>query len=253
VDRLRRSGARAPADWDATVDAALPDAQAFWKAVKAFERLAPHGAKRRRGFAAYAPHVLEVDKRGKRQFLPLWGKDEVRQAIAGMSDGFCAYCQSTVSSSHPGARGEEHPPGHIDHHQPKSRFPSLAYRWRNYFLSCAACNVAKGDKWPRGGYVRPDKGDPGARFEFGRDGGVSARKGDRRAANTVEDFDLRRHWLTKHRALAIEVHMKLVDRLIGLPGIRVEDLLVSGPAPYREAINQNVRRAWAGARGTRRV
>lgn len=243
--RLQRRSVKPPPDWAAKVDAAFADAAAFWKKAKAFEKLPEHGAKRKKGFVAYAPEVLPVDAKGKRGFPEVWGSDEVRQAIAGMSHGFCAYCESAVSSSHPGARGEERPPGQVEHFKPKSRFPAQAYALKNYFLGCMGCNGAKHDKWPRGGYVRPDEGKPGSRFVFAESGEVEAREGDEQAANTVEDFGLNRYWLAYHRKVTIAIHMRFVRMLIGHPGARLEALLLKGPAQFSEAINQNVWRAWA--------
>src|SRR3984957_11300274 len=133
--RLRRSGIEVHPDWSVTVDAAFADAKAFWKAARAFEKLAEHGAKRKKGFGAYAGHVLPVDEKGKPCFPAVWSDHEAtREAIAGMSYGACAYCQSPVSSNHPGKGGERKPPGQIEHFLPKSRFPAqgvLAANLRN--------------------------------------------------------------------------------------------------------------------------
>jgi uncharacterized protein (TIGR02646 family) len=250
VIRLRRRGVKPPVDWQQTVDAAFPDAAAFWKKAKAFEKLAEHGAKRKRGFARHAPDVLPRDAKGKPDFPPVWSTDaRVRQAIAGMSHGFCAYCQSPVCSTHPGKGGKKKPPGPVEHFRPKARFPAQAYDWKNYFLVCMGCNGAKHDKWRGGGYVRPDEGTPGRRFVFGEDGAVKARKGDEQAEHTVEDFGLDRYWLAYHRGIHIRPHLEFVRRMMGRPGSRLEDFLITPPAAFSAAIsaaiNQNVRRAWA--------
>lgn len=250
--RLDRSGVEAPSDWQATVDGAFADADAFWKKARAFERLAEHGTRRKKGFVRYAPGVLPLNTKGKPELPPVWQKDDgVRQAIAGMSSGFCAYCQSQVSSSHPGKRGKERPPGQVEHFRPKARFPAQAYDWGNYFFGCAGCNGAKHDKWPVGGYVRPDEGSPGHRFLFKESGDVRAREGDGPAKSTVKDMDLRRYWLVEHRRGAIEAHLKMVKLLVGRTGIQLAKLLVPGSVAFSEAINQNVRRIWAKARRQR--
>jgi uncharacterized protein (TIGR02646 family) len=253
VVRLRRRGVKVHADWQRAVDGSFPDAAAFRRKAKAFEKLAEQGAKRVKGFAAYAPEVLPLDGDGKPDFPPVWRADErARKAIAGMSHGFCAYCQCPVSSSHPGKDGEKKPPGQIEHFRPKARFPAQAYDWDNYFLSCMGCNGAKHDKWPATGYVRPDQGRPGSRFEFGENGEIEGRKRDRQAKNTVEDFDLRRYWLTWHRGMAIQSHLDFVRRLMGTPGIGLDKLLITRPVAFSEAINQNVRRVWGQRRGKNR-
>jgi len=253
VIRLRRSGVKAPADWKQKVDAAFPDAVAFWKKAKVFEKLVEQGATRKKGFSAYAPHVLPLNAKGEPDFPPVWRTHEgVRKEIAGMSHGFCAYCQSPVSSNHPGKQGKDKPPGQVEHFQPKSRFPAQAYDLDNYFLGCMACNGAKHDKWPSAGYVRPDQGQPGSRFVFAENGKIKGRKGDDQAKNTVEGFDLKRYWLTQHRGTAIQSHLDIVRRMIGRPGIQLEDLLLRRPVAFSEAINQNVRRVWALGRRRKR-
>ncbi len=251
--RLRRSGVKQPADWQEKVDAAFPDAAAFWKKARGFERLAEQGAKRRKGFAAYAPEVLPRNAKGEPEFPPVWRNDErVRQAIAGMSHGFCAYCQLPVSSSHPGAGGEEKPPGQVEHFKPKTRFPAQAYALENYFLACMGCNGAKHDKWPSGGYVRPDEGKPGSRFVFDENGEVEGCKGDAQAERTVEDFDLKRHWLTYTDGWRSRP-IFFVRRMIGRSDTPLEELLIQGPAQFSEAINQNVQRAWQEVKLKKRV
>ena len=127
--RLLRKGIAAPKGWKKVVNAAFPTpamASEFWRKARAFERLAEHGKKRVDGFAKYAPHALPTSSKGKAEFPAVWQKhEELRQKIAGMSFGYCAYCQSTVSSTHPGKTGKKKPPGQIEHFRPKSRFPML--------------------------------------------------------------------------------------------------------------------------------
>ncbi|MGK4002899.1 hypothetical protein WMF31_09785 [Sorangium sp. So ce1036] len=217
---------------------------------------AEQGAKRKKGFARHAPEVLPLDAKGRPDLPPVWRTDaRVRQAIAGMSHGFCAYCQSRVSSTHAGKKGKAKPPGQVEHFRPKARFPAQAYGWKNYFLVCMGCNGAKHDRWPNGGYVRPDQGKPGSRFVFAEDGTMGGRKGDEQAKRTVEDLDLNRHGLSYHRGRAIESHLVFVCRLILIAAdldVRVEDLLIAPHSAFSEAINQNVRCVWASGRQRRR-
>ena len=77
----------------------------------------------------------------------------VREAFFGL----CAYCEEIC-------RGE------VEHFRPKSKFPDRVYKWSNWLLACHDCNHAKGEKWPRGGYVDPcsrtRKGRPELFFRF---------------------------------------------------------------------------------------
>lgn len=120
-----------------------------------------------------------------------------------MSCRKCVYCEGAINA--PRA-------AHVEHFKPKALFPTLAYEWTNYFLGCPGCNGAKkNDKWPdRGGYIRPDQGDPGRHFFFSEDGSVKAVKARSAAERMVEDFDLNRTWLADERKQNIEKMLKLL-------------------------------------------
>jgi len=78
----------------------------------------------------------------------------VREAVAVMTDDHCSYCDG-----HPiNDTGE----ATVDHLRPKALFSELAYTWTNLFLTCSACNHAKGERWDEL-LLRPD--DPDFRFE----------------------------------------------------------------------------------------
>ena len=252
--RLRRSGVKAPADWKQKVNAALhPRAAEFWKEAAEFEKLGEHDAQRIAGFAKFAPEALPLHKSGKkREFPEVWQRQPaLKTAVTAMSRGFCAYCQTPVTASHHGKV-----PGQVEHFLPKSRFPMRAYDVGNYFLACMACNVEKSDKWPRGGYVRPDRGAPGPRFVFGEDGSVEGSTGDIQAKNTVGDLKLERAGLAALRRTLIKPHLDRVrDYLLSEPylpehrRLPLARFLVEAHFPMSEAINQSVGRAWAAARG----
>lgn len=73
-----------------------------------------------------------------------------------MTAGHCSYCDS-----HPlDATGVET----VDHFRPKSRveFYELVCEWTNLFVTCTACNHAKGEQWDEE-LLRPD--DLGFAFE----------------------------------------------------------------------------------------
>lgn len=247
--RLRRSGVKTPPGWKAKVDAAFhPKAAQFWKKAAAFELLGEQDANRIRGFARYAPKVLPLHpSKKKREFPAVWQKHvALKEAISAMSGGLCAYCQVPVAASDAG-----NVPGQVEHFKPKARFPRQAYEVRNYFLACGGCNGRKSDKWPRGGYVRSDRGTPGARFIFGEDGGVTARAGDIQARHTVGDLGLERKGLKASRQMLIQLQSRCLRIYLRsephLPAGLRQDLaffLVTEFVPYSEAINQNVRRVW---------
>lgn len=69
------------------------------------------------------------DSKGK--FRPIWNKPDVRGVLIAMHGAVCSYCLSEMRL---GDRGD------VEHFRPKSRYPWLAYRFSNYFLSCIKCN-----------------------------------------------------------------------------------------------------------------
>ena len=198
--RVFRERCACPKTWAGRVQKALPDHAGFLRLATEFERLGINSAARRTGFASYAPHVLVV-KAGRTAFPDIWGRE--KELIAAMSHRKCAYCETSINAP----RG-----GPVDHFKPKALFPSLAYDWTNYFLSCPGCNGAKGDKWPKsGGYIRPDRGDPSRHFIFAEDGTVRAGKAGSAAARMLDDFDLNGEWLAIDRKTNIDAMLRELE------------------------------------------
>jgi uncharacterized protein (TIGR02646 family) len=82
--------------------------------------------------------------------------EAVREGLEVMTGGRCSYCDG-----HPlDATGA----ASVDHFRPKGRpeFHELVCAWTNLFLTCTACNHAKGEQWNEA-LLRPD--EPGFRFE----------------------------------------------------------------------------------------
>jgi uncharacterized protein (TIGR02646 family) len=202
---------------------------------------------RRKGFVTYAPEVL-VKKRDRHEFPNAWGRH--KEAIATMSHRKCVYCEGPINA--PAA-------ANVEHFKPKALFPLMAYEWTNYFLGCTGCNTAKHDKWPkRGGYVRPDQGDPSRHFLFAEDGTARAVKPGSAADRMLEDFDLKREWLSDERKQNIEKMLSLLNEAVKLfqAGDEVQakrlahTLLgtVEGPeVAYSVALTQCFWRAWESA------
>ena len=142
--RLDRRGTKPPQDWAKRVDKHFTDAAAFRREAAAFEKLSL-AQRRKQAFPSYAPGVLPCcgpKKAGKKtpDFPPVWRSEKsVRKALKEMTAGHCAYCQSQTSAAYQ---------GEVEHFQPKSLFPTLAYEWDNYFFSCKLCNGPKKDRWP---------------------------------------------------------------------------------------------------------
>jgi len=244
--RLSRKHVKLPADWQQTVSNALPDPAAYDCEAKRFEKLNVNCPQRRNGFPRFAPRVLEKQG-GKPCFPSLWG--QAKEALARMSHRKCAYCEGKINS--PRA-------GQVDHFKPKSLFPSLAYDWDNYFLSCGGCNNAKRDKWPSNGeYLRPDRGDPSLHLRFETDGSVRALQAGSEADQTIEDFDLKREWLVEARKELLEqmlgrlehaADLYKANNALGRKFAQEEFKRVSAPAnAYSAALTQCFLREWESA------
>lgn len=228
-----------PAEWKEKVERSLPDARLFRRLAKQFEKLDLNGKKRRAGFKAYAAHALPEG-----DFPAVWRMEAVKVALVAMSNGFCAYCQACV---------EDNSYGPVEHFRPKALFPTLAYEIGNYFFGCEQCNQKKRDRWPkRGAYVRPDEGDPAARFVFDERGRMrAARAEDADAKATIRDFKLNRKALRKQRRIEIRERLKMLRSMLEVPGLPEEvrrDLakgyLRERLTRFSEAINQNVRQTY---------
>lgn len=251
--RLNRKGIVAPKDWHAAVSGSFPDERKYLAAVRRFEKLSLKSKRRRAGFVAYAPSTLATVA-GKQDFVALWRtwkKKVLKVKLKAMTEGHCAYCQSPAS---PAQHAE------VEHYQPKSLFPSLAYAWGNYFYSCEICNGSKSNKWPdRGEYVRPDRGDPSQLFLFEADGTIKPAGNRSSAKRMIDDFDLNREDLRKARkdqikrivgavedlrdkALKKEIPDKLAHELAKRHFARIQDL-----SPYSVAIKQNLCGVWNAA------
>lgn len=249
MEHVRRSGVKAHADWQKSVKAALP--KDFRKHAKAFEKIDIDDPKRRAkgAFTTFAPTALPPPAKGKKKqdFPPLWRTDKrVKKNIGDMSRGFCVYCQSHVVSNQA---------GHVEHYRPKALFPSLAYEWGNYFLSCEKCNLAKGNKWPakhEGSYVRPDQRNPGKRFVFLPNGSMKARAGDKEAEVTCRDLRLDRPELRRFRRAQIKIALRVLkDALKRNPKMtkaQVRRYLVKPLELFSVAINQSAWVIWEKAK-----
>jgi uncharacterized protein (TIGR02646 family) len=91
---------------------------------------------------------------------------EVKDSLAEMFKGKCAYCESKITHVDY---------GNIEHFRPKRGphgRPDLAFEWNNMLLACGVCNGAqhKSDQFPSanegGPLVNPCEDDPEVHFDF---------------------------------------------------------------------------------------
>ena len=129
----------------------------------------------------------------------------VREALAAMTAGHCAYCDGCPIDS----VGVES----VDHFRPKTHpaFYELVCAWTNLFLICTACNHAKRDKWDEA-LLRPDDLDFSFeryfeyRFDSGKLQPASTASADeqRRAVRTIEILELNRAGACLSRKRAVQ-------------------------------------------------
>ena len=121
---------------------------------------------------------------------------EFRPRLGERSNNICWYCeQQCTAAVDAGGRAAT-----VDHFQPISRFPQLAYAWSNWIFSCQRCNESKGNRWPETGYVDPCAATAAERpeqyFDYDADTGeILPRNGlsgaaQRKAWDTIDDLGL---------------------------------------------------------------
>ena len=132
---------------------------------------------------------------GERPTDFLWGA--FRPTLGSRTNNICWYCErQCYANAESGGRAPT-----VDHFQPISSFPQLAYEWSNWVFSCQRCNVDnKGDNWPGSGYVDPCARSVAERpeqyFDYDVDTGELIPKdrlsdlSRRRARNTINDLGL---------------------------------------------------------------
>ncbi len=128
---------------------------------------------------------------------------QIKDSLRMMFVGKCAYCESHIS--HVGY-------GHIEHYQPKSKFPERCFDWDNLLLGCEICNGKryKGDKFPdsheNGPFVNPVTENPDDFFDFEFDpntGTANVIPKNNRALTTEKELGLNRPELLIHRSSVV--------------------------------------------------
>lgn len=89
---------------------------------------------------------------------------DVKEALAAMFHGKCAFCESQILHIDY---------GHIEHFKPKGgTYRALTFEWSNLLLACGVCNGAeyKGTNFPLaadgGPFVNPCDDEPSEHFDF---------------------------------------------------------------------------------------
>ena len=101
-----------------------------------------------RQFAQGWVDYVQSDGVGGRPTDSFWR--EFRSTLGSRTNNICWYCERQCYADSDGRTPT------VDHFQPISLFPQLAYEWSNWIFSCRRCNEDnKGNLWPETGYVDP--------------------------------------------------------------------------------------------------
>lgn len=153
--------------------------------------------------AAYCATPSASSKRNKERAENKYHHPDIKQALNEMCGGKCAYCESHILHVDY---------GHIEHFQPKSRYPERCFDWENLLLGCAVCNGAeyKSDKCPLadagGPLINPCHEDPQGFFAFEYDpatGTANVVPKNVRGTTTERELGLNRPELVKHRSAVV--------------------------------------------------
>ncbi len=193
----------------------------------------------------------------------LWAR--ARSLLSVVFNDKCAYCESPITA---GA-------GQIDHFRPKSgavdlngeKSPEhywwLAYEWKNLYLSCLECNLAKGNKFPvKGQRAAIDSGwdeilkeknilldpcidNPEDHLVFSKDGVVTAT--GERGEVTIDVFGLNRPSLVTPREAVISTveHQLSQAFMLAASEGQIKSILndvLSPLRPYAAACRQHIHR-----------
>lgn len=160
------------------------------------------------------PSEPQALTRARKRELSNWGefpsadRKVVRDALAEMQDGCCAYCEGRLEGSE----------GHIDHFRKRADHPERTFDWSNLFVSCDAQVHCARHKDGLRGSERPDydlvldpcRDEPEMYLFFLADGRIVPRHGlteeeRKRADETIRVFALNEPGLVqRRRALAKE-------------------------------------------------
>ncbi|MGE7094435.1 AAA family ATPase [Lysinibacillus sp. NPDC048646] len=140
----------------------------------------------------------------------------------------CAYCETILDKAY------------IENYRPKSLYPQLAYDWINLLPVCAACSMAKSNKFPIDGLSSQNKleidisnekplllnpyiDEPEKHIQFLENGEVIAKT--RRGNETINELNLNRVGLVKKRVKYFDVLSKNKTNILSEREYQIFDLI----------------------------
>lgn len=143
---------------------------------------------------------LQRGENGTATRLHRYSHPEIKSALVTETHRKCAYCESKpLHVAH----------GDVEHIQPKSIQPELAFEWSNLTLACSKCNGAKSNQE---GFIDPYVIEPAD--ELGFFGPMALHKPDKAVAErTIGTLQLNRIDLLERRAARLKTITNQIGRL----------------------------------------
>ena len=140
---------------------------------------------------------FEIKKKLKKHML------ENEQKIDDKS--YCPYCEMIISSENNDLKEDKK--CHIEHIKPKSKFPNLAFDYRNFLTSCSdknTCGHCKQSDWDNKLFINPIEENPEEYFSYSiRTGKIIPKKEAgleyEKAIKTIEILNLNENKLCDYR------------------------------------------------------
>lgn len=140
---------------------------------------------------------FEIKKKLKKHML------ENEQKIDDKS--YCPYCEMIISSENNDLKEDKK--CHIEHIKPKSKFPNLAFDYRNFLTSCSdknTCGHCKQSDWDNKLFINPIEENPKEYFSYSiRTGKIIPKKEAgleyEKAIKTIEILNLNENKLCDYR------------------------------------------------------
>ncbi|WP_374123347.1 retron system putative HNH endonuclease [Leptotrichia hongkongensis] len=118
---------------------------------------------------------------------------------------YCPYCEMIISSENNDLKEDKK--CHIEHIKPKSKFPNLAFDYRNFLTSCSdknTCGHCKQSDWDNKLFINPIEENPEEYFSYSiRTGKIIPKKEAgleyEKAIKTIEILNLNENKLCDYR------------------------------------------------------
>lgn len=149
----------------------------------------------------------KIPESEKKQLLIYYRHRDIQEALSASSHRKCAFCECK-----PGESGNIE----VEHFEPKSLYPDLAFEWDNLLPSCRKCNEAKSDYDTRTNpIINPAVEDPEEllTYSFLRIAPLTGSGQEIKAQQTIDVCNLNCERLYKARSALMKSITEYIDEL----------------------------------------